>query len=87
LATSHLALIPQAPMQGSPHLKLIQALFEGHSELMTHSGLQLGGGPMYPGRQEQASWPFITWQTALAPHGDGWHGTGIGVITGITLWQ
>ena len=52
---------------------------------MTHSGLQLGGGPMYPGRQEQASWPFITWQTALAPHGDGWHGTGIGVITGITV--
>ena len=55
LTTSHLALIPQAPLQGSPHFCWIQALLGGHSALITHSGLQLGGGPIYPGKQEQAS--------------------------------
>ena len=78
-------MIPQAPTHGSPHFCWIQALFGGHSELMTHSGLQLGGGPIYPGTQEQASWPFKTWHTAFAPHGDGWHGIGGLSVTGWTV--
>lgn len=44
--TLHSALIPQDPGHGSVHFSLIQAKELGHSELMLHSGLQLGGVPM-----------------------------------------
>lgn len=37
---------PQDPGQGSMHFSRIHALFLIHSELMVHSGLQLGGAPM-----------------------------------------
>ena len=72
-------------MQGSPHFCWIQALLGGHSALITHSGLQLGGGPIYPGKQEQASCPFKTWHTALAPHGEGWQGIGGRWVTGRSI--
>ena len=51
--TWHFALIPQVPGQGSTHFWLLHASFWGHSELVTHSGLQVGGAPIYPGTQEQ----------------------------------
>lgn len=51
---------PQAPGQGSLHLRLLHALFWGHSELTTHSGLQVGGLPIYPWTQEQTAWPLIS---------------------------
>ena len=55
LTAVHRALYPQAPTQGSEHFCWIQALLLGHSALRTHSGRQLGGAPMKPGRQVQDS--------------------------------
>lgn len=49
---------PQEPGQGSMHLFLTQALSLVHSELMVHSGRQLGGEPMNVWSQEQEAMPF-----------------------------
>lgn len=43
--TIHFAPNPHVPGQGSLHFWLVQASLRGHSELTTHSGLQLGGDP------------------------------------------
>lgn len=60
-STWHCAPAPQAPGHGSRHLSLIHAWLLGHSELITHSGLQLGGIPMNVGRHEQAGVPPLFW--------------------------
>lgn len=73
--------MPQDPIQGSLHLRPIHAKLLRHSLLLIHSGLQLGGEPIYSGRHAQEGASFITWHTALAPQGDGWHG-----FSGITGW-
>lgn len=39
-----------------------------------HSGLQLGGEPVYSGKQEQDGEPFISLHWAFGPQGDGMHG-------------
>ena len=44
--TTHSAFGPHEPGHGSIHFSLRQALLLGHSALMEHSGLQLGGTPM-----------------------------------------
>lgn len=72
--TWHLALIPQVPGHGSTHFWLLQASFWGHSLLVTHSGLQEGGAPIYPGTQEQTAWPFTWRHWEFGPQGEGWHG-------------
>lgn len=74
LITWHLALTPHVPGQGSTHFWLLQASFWGHSLLVTHSGLHVGGDPIYPGTQEQMAWPLISRHCELGPHGDGWQG-------------
>ena len=67
--TSHRALMPQTPIQGSAHFRLMQARLGAHSLLMTHSGLQPGGGPKYPGGEIYLDLVGIflcevfTWQT------------------------
>ena len=43
--TSHLALIPHTPTQGLTHRWFIHARDCWQSELLTHSGRQLGGAP------------------------------------------
>lgn len=53
LITLHTAFAPHDPGQGSLHFSLMQAKLLEHSEFMLHSGLQLGGVPIYPSRQEQ----------------------------------
>lgn len=58
--TWHSASNPQLCIQGSLHLRLIQALFAGQSELTEHSGRQAGGAPWYPGRHEQAARSLTT---------------------------
>lgn len=58
--TLQLVFTPQAPGQGSLHFRLLQALFWGHSELTTHSDLQVGGLPIYPCTQEHTAWPLIS---------------------------
>lgn len=72
--TSHLAAIPHVPGQGSIHFWLTHASFKGHSELVTHSGLQVGGLPIKPGTHEHTACPFICLQRLLGPQGDGLHG-------------
>jgi hypothetical protein len=39
-----------------------------------HSGLQFGGAPTYPPRQEQAGVDPETWHRAFGPQGFGTHG-------------
>jgi len=43
--------------------------------LITHSGLQLGGTPTYPSRQEHAGLDPETWHWAFGPQGFGTHGS------------
>lgn len=45
----------------------------GHSLLLTHSGLQLGGAPMNSGEQEQEGASLTTLHSELGPHGEGSH--------------
>lgn len=61
-------------MHGSKHLLLIQAKFDSHSELTTHSGRQFGGEPIKSGKQEQTACPLVSLHWLLGPHGEGIHG-------------
>ena len=65
----HSVLIPQVPAHGSTHLLFTHALLGEHSECTTHSGLQDGGVPKYPGRQVHDRCPFISLQIAFGPQG------------------
>lgn len=66
--------MPHVPGQGSIHFWLIQALFNAQSEVVVHSGLQVGGLPKYPGKQEHTACSLITRQTLFGPQGEGLHG-------------
>lgn len=68
------APIPQLPGQGFKHFWLLQASFWGQSVLTIHSGLQVGGLPIYPLMQEQTAWLFTTRHSLFGPHGDWLHG-------------
>lgn len=57
LITWHLLETPQAPRHGLLHFRFVQAWFNGHSELVIHSGRQAGGAPRYPGKHEQTACP------------------------------
>lgn len=46
LRTWQSAFIPHDPGHGSVHFWFMQAFSDGHSELITHSGRQLGGIPI-----------------------------------------
>lgn len=46
----------------------------GHSELLIHSGRQLGGVPMYSGKHEQEGASPTTLHCAFGPQGEGRHG-------------
>lgn len=46
-------LSPHNPGHGSLHFILIHAKLYEHSLLLTHSGLQLGGAPIYSDKHEQ----------------------------------
>jgi len=49
-------------------------LLDGHSELITHSGLQFGGLPVYWGRQLHDGTPWLSWHCEYGPQGVGIHG-------------
>ncbi len=83
LVTWHWELSPQEPGHGSRHLLLIQARLRGQSPFITHSGRQLGGAPVNPGRQLQLAWWLTFWHCELGPHGDGTHGFLWGLGSGI----
>ena len=75
LTTLHSALAPHVPGQGSAHFCWTQALVRGHSELRRHSGLQLGGPPKYPLRQEHTGLGPSALHSLLGPHGSGLQGS------------
>jgi hypothetical protein len=52
------ALSPQEPGQGSRHFSLMHAWLLGHSELIEHSGRQLGGAPIYEAIHEHDGDPL-----------------------------
>lgn len=56
------------------HFWLTHALFNGHSELVTHSGLHVGGLPKNPGTQEQTACWLISLHWLFGPHGEGTQG-------------
>lgn len=72
--TSHFAPRPQLPIQGSIHFWLLQASFNGQSELIVHSGRHNGGVPKKPLIHEQTPCWLITLHWLLGPHGLGLHG-------------
>ena len=73
-------MIPQVPGQGSTHLFLWQALFDGQSELTTHSGLQATyGSPKVSGLHWQAAALFLSVQKAFDPQGEGLQGSIVSV--------
>lgn len=75
----HNAPIPHEPGHGSLHFSFIQALLLGHSALITHSGLQFGGVPIYCGKQVHDGYPPCSRHIANDPQGFGIHGfTGSG---------
>lgn len=49
----------------------MQALFDEHSELTIHSGLQLGGVSTKPGWQEHTGLLLISLQILFGPQGEG----------------
>ena len=88
LITLHSALTPQMPgPQGDLHFWSIQARFCWHSELTKHSGLQLGGSPMYPGRQVHTQAPFSSLKSLYNPQGLGSHGSRSSITGSMTLLQ
>ena len=52
----------------------MQALFDGHSELSTHSGRQLGAEPIIPATHPHWACPDTTWHCELGPQGVGVQG-------------
>jgi len=46
----------------------------GHSALITHSGLQFGGVPIYWAKQEHDGYPPWSWHIEYGPQGFGMHG-------------
>jgi len=83
--TLHSALSPHVPGHGSLHLLFAHAFVRSQSAFVTHSGLHpVYGSPKYSGRQTQEPAPFFSRQIALAPHGDGLHGS-LGPSVGGTI--
>lgn len=75
LTTEHFEFKPHVPGQGFLHFWLLHASDCAQSELIMHSGLQVGGLPIYSGRQEQTAWLLKSRHWLLGPHGDGEHGS------------
>lgn len=77
-------MIPHVPGQGSLHLLFAHAFVRSQSAFVTHSGLHpVYGSPKYSGRQTQEPALFFSLHIALAPHGDGLHGS-LGPSVGVT---
>lgn len=78
--TLHSAFTPHRPGQGSTHLRFLQALFDGHSGFVVHSGLHATyGSPKYSGIHLQEPALFLSVQIAFEPQGDGLQGSTISV--------
>lgn len=82
--TWHIAPVPQVPGHGLIHFWLKHASFNGHSELVTHSGLHVGGLPMKPSMQEHTACLLISLHWLFGPQGEGWQGF---VTTGSKIYS
>lgn len=81
LMTEQSAPVPHVPGHGSAHLKRIQASAGAQSGFVSHSLRQpLYGSPSKPAKHVHDPTPFLLVHSALAPHGEGKHGS---VITGV----
>lgn len=69
LMTWHSAFVPHDPSQGFWHLLFIHANWAGQSVLITHSGLQLGGVPIYPMLHSHAAVSPTARHLLFGPHG------------------
>lgn len=49
-----------------------------------HSGLHVGGVPIYPASQVQTLCPFTDRHKLFGPHGDGWHASLGSALGGIS---
>lgn len=76
LRTVHRALGAHELAQGFWQRWFTQARVCSQSELVEHSGLQLGGWPKYPWAQEQEACEPNSRHTLFGPQGDGEHGLG-----------
>lgn len=81
LMTLQSVLRPQLPGQGSRHFWLVHASFFGQSELITHSGLQVGGAPTNPFMQLHTACILFSRHWLFGPHGDGLQGLLMGGAT------
>lgn len=75
MITLHTAPKPHDPGHGSLHFSLKHALLLTHSALITHSGRQFGGFPVYSDKQEHDGDPPISLHCEKGPHGEGTHGS------------
>lgn len=57
----------------------MHAFSKGQSELIMHSGLQVGGEPMKLAWQEHTACSLTTLHWLLGPQGDGLQGTTFGI--------
>jgi len=79
VCSRHVQIAPRPQMlltlQGSLHFQSRQAVSEGQSELIIHSGWQpVCGLPIISGKHvHTARFPDIV-QRVFGPQGDGWHG-------------
>lgn len=83
LTTRQTEFCPHGFGHGSIHFWFRQAKFNGHSELILHSGLQSGGDPLKSGKQVHTACPLFSLQLLFGPQGDGVHGrVGVTVVNG-----
>ena len=75
LFTLHWALTPHRPGQGSRHFLVRHALSSGQSAFTWHSGLQLGGWPIMPGKQVHWQRSPTSLAFAFSPQGFGSQGS------------
>lgn len=69
--TLQVASTPHTPSQGFRHFLCIHAWLVEHSESIEHSGLQLGGVPIYVVKQAQDAWPWMSRHSEKGPQGEG----------------
>lgn len=87
LTVLHSAFLPHDPGQGSRHFWLMQACWLGHSLLLIHSGLHLGGVPINWGKHEHDGAPLRTRHIAFGPQGEGWQGSTGGCDSSAAIYK
>lgn len=85
--TRHIAFSPHNPGHGSLHFIFIQAKWYEQSLLLTHSGRQFGGDPIYSGKHEHDGDVPCTWHCEYGPQGEGIQGFWMGSSSIIAIFE